>query len=224
LDERQLTRLIVDKVIEHLQQSQSCKLEEDSGMIPIGVSIRHVHLSQDDVFTLFGGGYQLNLRNELQPGQFAAEETVTLVGPRGILTKVRVLGPVRKVTQVEVSQTDAFALGINPPVRDSGQLKGSAGIVIVGPAGCLKLEEGVIRAARHIHFDLENAKKFNVKDGDRVSVRIDGERALVFANVLARVDKSFRLEMHLDTDEANAAGVKSGDTAELIIADREGLQ
>jgi len=205
MNKEQLIGLIVSEVIKNVKYT-----------IPIGISSRHVHLSEKDIEILFGQGYRLTPRKELQPGQFAAEETVTMVGPKGIIKKVRILGPVRSITQVEISRTDAFVLGINPPLRDSGVLQGSASLVLVGPAGCLKLNEGVICAARHIHFHTSDAQKLGIRDGDRVKVRIDGERGLVFENVLARVSDQFRLEMHIDTDEANAAGVKNGDTSVLI--------
>lgn len=218
MDNKELTKLVVETVIDRLY-FETIKDKHITNRlnlkIPIGVSLRHAHLSQKDIDVLFGKGYELQFRNELQPGQYAAKETITLLGPKNILANVRVLAPVRKVSQVEISQTDAFHLGITPPLRDSGQLTGSAGIILVGPVGCLKLEEGVIKAARHIHFDIINAKKLGIKDGDRVRVIINGDRGLIFNNVLARVDDQYRLELHIDTDEANAAGVKTGDFALL---------
>jgi len=185
--------------------------------IPVGVSVRHVHLSQEHVETLFGKGYQLTPIRELsQPGYYAAKETVTLVGPKGVLQNVRVLGPPRAKTQVEISKTDGFALGIDPPVRDSGDLSGTPGCVIVGPHGVVKLEEGVICAMRHIHMPPDIAQKLRLKDKDLVQVRTSsGERKMVFENVLVRVSPGFVLEMHIDTDEANAAGLKTGDRVRL---------
>ncbi len=185
--------------------------------IPVGVSNRHLHLSQADLETLFGPGYELTIRNELgQPGQYAAEETVTLVGPKGSIAKVRVLGPVRSRTQVEVSMTDAYRLGIRPPVRDSGNLEGAAPITLQGPCGEVELEEAVILAWRHIHMHTKDAAEYGVKDKDMVRIRVGGDRGLVFENVLVRVRDDFALEMHVDTDEANAAMLYNGAEVEFI--------
>lgn len=185
--------------------------------VPIGVSARHIHLSQEHVELLFGQGYELTEMKPLsQPGQFAANETVAVVGPKGNFAKVRILGPARKRTQLEVSRTDAFALGVNPPVRESGDTKGSAGIKLQGPAGEVTIEEGVIVAARHIHFHTSDAERFGIADKQSLRVRFAGERGVVFENVVARVSEQFALDMHIDTDEANAAGVKNGDMAEII--------
>ncbi|KRE39918.1 phosphate propanoyltransferase [Paenibacillus sp. Soil522] len=185
--------------------------------VPIGVSARHIHLSQEHVELLFGQGYELTEMKPLsQPGQYAANETVAVVGPKGNFAKVRILGPARKRTQLEVSRTDAFALGVNPPVRESGDTKGSAGIKLQGPAGEVTIEEGVIVAARHIHFHTSDAERFGIADKQSLRVRFAGERGVVFENVVARVSDQFTLDMHIDTDEANAAGVKNGDMAEII--------
>ncbi|MDI3538555.1 MAG: putative phosphotransacetylase [Bacillota bacterium] len=185
-------------------------------LIPVGVSARHVHLSPEDVAELFGPGYSLTPKKPLQPGQYAAEETVTLVGPKGVLTKVRVLGPPRGHTQVEVSVTDCFTLGIPPVVRASGHITGTPGITVVGPKGARFLREGVIVALRHIHITPAEAATWGLKDGDMVEVAASaGDRALTFAQVLVRVSAASQLELHIDTDEANAAGLKSGDYVEL---------
>lgn len=185
--------------------------------IPVGISGRHAHVSQNDLETLFGKGFQLsNLKALSQPGQFAANETVEIVTPKGSLKKVRILGPVRKQTQVELSLTDAIKLGINPPVRDSGDLKDSPGLTIIGPQGQVDIKEGVICAARHIHMTPADAEKFNVKDKELVSVKIDGARGAIFDNVLIRVHENFQLELHVDTDEANAVMLKNGDMVTLI--------
>lgn len=185
--------------------------------VPIGVSARHIHLSEEHVELLFGKGYALTEMKPLsQPGQYAANETVAVIGPKGTFNKVRILGPVRKQTQLEVSRTDAFTLGVNPPVRESGNTKGSAGIKLQGPAGEVKIEEGVIVAARHIHFHTSDAERFGIADKQSLRVRFSGERGVVFENVVARVSEQFALDMHIDTDEANAAGVKNGDRAEII--------
>ena len=186
-------------------------------LIPVGVSARHIHLSQEHVEVLFGKGYQLTEFKPLsQPGQYAANETVEVVGAKGSFPKVRILGPARKATQLEVSRTDSFALGVKAPVRESGDISGSAGITIKGPAGEVTIEEGVIIAARHIHFHTSDAEKWSISDKQKLRVRVGGERGVVFENVVARVSPDFALDMHIDTDEANAAGVNNGDTAEII--------
>ncbi|MBC9783847.1 phosphate propanoyltransferase [Heliobacterium chlorum] len=193
------------------------ELESASRTIRVGISNRHIHLSNEHVEILFGAGHQLKkLKDLAQEGEFAAEETVTLVGPKGVIRGVRVLGPLRKTTQVEISRTDAFGLGIKAPVRDSGQIEGSAGITIVGPCGSITLTEGVIMAARHIHMHPDDAAFFGLKDQDRVSIETTGTRGIVFKNVLIRVHPKFRLEMHLDVDEANAAELNNNDAVQLV--------
>ncbi len=177
----------------------------------INVSARHVHLSREHVEILFGKNYKLKkIKDLIQPGQFACEEKVILIGKKGIIEKVRVLGPERSKTQVEISLTDARKLGINPPIRDSGDLAGSEGIILVGPNGAVKLDEGVIIAKRHIHCDLDTASKLGLKDKQIVKVRVEGPRAVIFDEVLVRVSEKYAFEMHIDTDEANAAFIKSG--------------
>ncbi len=180
--------------------------------IPVAVSARHLHLTEEAVVTLFGEGHTLTPRNPLsQPGQFACEERVAVVGPRGRIERVRVLGPVRRACQVEVSRTDEFKLGLDAPIRRSGDVKGSAGVTLEGPAGSLTLEEGVIQAQRHIHMTPDDAEHFGVKDRDTVEVRIDSAgRDLVFGDVTVRVSPEYALEMHIDTDEANAAQIEKG--------------
>jgi len=185
--------------------------------LPIALSNRHVHLSQKDLDILFGEGYQLTkLRDLSQPGQFACEEKVDLVGPKKTIKGVRILGPVRSKTQVEISISDAITLGVEPVVRNSGDLAGTPGVKIVGPKGEIDLEEGVIVAARHIHMHTNDAPEFGVKDKDIVSVKVDGVRGLIFNNVLVRVSDESQLEMHVDIEEGNAAGVKNGDIVEII--------
>ena len=184
--------------------------------LPIALSNKHIHLSQADIDVLFGQGYELTHKKDLsQPGQFACEEMVEVVGPKGS-TKMRVLGPARPESQVEVSLADARALGIAVPVRQSGDVEGTPGCKLVGPKGEVEMTKGVIVAARHIHMSLEDAERFGVKDKDVVSVQTTGERALLFNNVLVRANAAFALEMHVDLDEGNAAGVKNGDLVELV--------
>jgi acetate kinase len=174
--------------------------------IPISISAHHLHLRQEHVEALFGAGHQLTFRSPLsQPGQFACEEAVTLVGPRGRVERVRVLGPVRKDTQVEISRTEEFRLGIDAPVRASGDIHGSPGLRLEGPSDVVDLPEGVIIAARHVHMSPEDALRFGVRDRDAIAVRVEGERGISFRDVVVRVHPDFRLDMHVDTDEGNAA-------------------
>jgi acetate kinase len=187
--------------------------------IPIAVSARHAHLSQPTIEKLFGGGHQLQPMAALsQSGQFSAQETVRLVGPRGHLEQVRLMGPPRAHDQVEISRSDEFILGVDAPVRLSGNLANTPGITLEGPQGRVTLSSGVICARRHVHMSTEDARRFGLADCATVAVRIDsGDRDLTFGDVTVRTDPAFRLELHLDTDEANAAGVRNGDTAELIL-------
>lgn len=186
-------------------------------MIPIGVSNRHIHLKREDLDQLFGEGYQLTLAKELsQPGEFAANETVKVIGPKGEFAAVRILGPLRKFTQLEISKTDSYSLGVKAPLRSSGNIEGTPGIKLVGPKGELEIQEGVIVAERHINMTPGDASKCDVQDGEYVSVETVGGRSLVFNQVLIRVKDSYALDMHIDTDEANAAGLRTGDQVEII--------
>ncbi len=189
----------------------------DEPRIPINASVRHVHLSREHVEALFGAGHQLTWAKKLsQPGQFAAEEMVDLVGPKGTIERVRVLGPERKATQVEISRTDEFKLGIDAPIRASGNVEDTPGLRLEGPNGAVELEDGVIQAQRHIHMHPDDAERFGVKDKDWVMVRVGGERGIIFDDVLVRVSETYQLDMHLDTDEANAADLGPGATGILI--------
>ncbi len=194
--------------------------QTDNNGIPVGISNRHIHLTREHVETLFGKGYQLQPLKELsQPGQYACKETLTIIGPSlRPIEKVRVLGPERSASQVEISRTDSYLLKVKPPVRESGDIKGSAPIIIIGPCGIVELKEGCIIANRHIHMSEEDGKRFGVKDGDYVTVDANGERRTRFFDVQVRVSKNFRLEMHLDTDDANAAALKNGDR--VVISDK----
>lgn len=184
--------------------------------IPVGISNRHIHLSQQDLDILFGENYQMNKLKDLkQPGQFAANETVCIAGPKGSLTNVRVLGPVRTDSQVEISKTDSFMLGIKSPIRESGDLKGSADICVIGPKGSIILKEKVIIGKRHIHMTPEDAQIFNVTNGQKVYVAISGERKGILGEVVVRVNPNYSLEFHVDTDEANGMGLSSKDTVEI---------
>jgi acetate kinase len=184
----------------------------------VAISARHVHLSQPTVDALFGAGHVLQVKAPLsQPGQFAAVETVALVGPHGRIEHVRVLGPPRAADQVELARSDEITLGIDAPLRVSGELAHTPGIEVVGPAGSVRLAAGVVMPVRHIHMSPEDAERLGVRDRQRVSVAVDSDgRDLVFGDVVVRVSAQFRLELHLDTDEGNAAGVGPGTRARLL--------
>ncbi len=185
--------------------------------VPVASSARHVHLCRADVEKLFGPGYQLQKFRDLsQPGQFACKEQVTVVGPKGKLERVRVLGPERKDTQVEIALTDSFALGIRPPVRMSGKVAGSPGCTLIGPYGQAEVAQGVIVAARHLHISPEQAKLYGLQDGQIVRLKSDGERAVVFENVVVRAGNGHDFEVHLDTDEANALAMTGSPMMEVL--------
>lgn len=212
--EQQTVEMIAQMVLQTLNRME----EKSNGyQVPVGVSARHIHLTQQDVETLFGEGYQLTKKKDLMGGQYACNETVTIVGLKlRAIENVRVLGPVRKASQVEISSTDALKLGIKVPVRESGNVAGSAPIAVVGPKGAVYMKEGCIVAMRHIHMSPADAAAAGVHDGDEVSVRADNERGTVFNHVKIRVSDSFTLEMHIDTDEANASEIRTGDKVTII--------
>lgn len=188
-----------------------------SDEVVVGVSNRHIHLSQEDLDELFGKGYTLSkMKNMKQPGQFASKETVTIEGPKGKFEGVRILGPVRKETQVEISISDSFKLGVKPPIRESGKLDNTPGIKIIGPKGTVVKEKGVIVAGRHIHMPKFIADIRGYKDGEIVKVETSGERKTVLYNVLLRVGSNMAKEIHLDMDEANASGLKNDDYVKII--------
>ena len=186
--------------------------------ILVETSARHVHVSQQDLETLFGAGYELTVKKMLsQPGQYACAERVDVVGPKKTLTGVSILGPVRPATQVEISLTDARSIGVNAPIRESGDVAGSGACKLVGPKGEVELECGVIAAKRHIHMTCADAQEFDLKDKDVVSVKVETEgRALTFGDVVVRVSDSYVLAMHIDTDESNAACAGPGTMGEII--------
>lgn len=207
-------RKIVKETVSRVVQNEV--LEQETKQIPIGVSNRHVHLSESAVERLFGTGYTLSKYKDLsQPGQFAAKETVTVIGPKGTLKNVRILGPARDMTQLEVSLNDGFILGVNPPVRLSGAIDGTPAFTLQGPRGQLKLKQGLICAARHIHMHPNDAKRFGVQNGEKVDVFVPGDRSVTFHDTLIRVSDRFQLEMHIDFDEANAAHIQNGQKALL---------
>jgi putative phosphotransacetylase len=190
----------------------------DAKKVRVEISAHHIHLCQADLEKLFGAGYQLkNVKNLSQEGEFAAEEKITLVGPKKQM-ELRVVGPVRQATQVELAYTDAFSLGIDAPLRISGNVAGSAGAKLIGPAGEVDLKEGVIVAKRHLHINQKEADELGLKINDLVKVKAAGERGLIFENVVVRIKPNFHMSVHIDTDEANAAGLgKVCGFGELLI-------
>ena len=208
IDEKKIQDLVKEALLEH---------EQNKDKIKIGVSQRHIHLSREDLDTLFGKGYELTKKKTLMGREYAAEEVVTLVGPSlKAITNVRVLGPVRKDTQVEISKTDTFILKVNPPVRPSGQVEGSEKLVVVGPKGSVYLKQGVIIANRHIHLTPEYAEAHGIKDGDYVNVEVEGVKPTKFYDVQVRVRDDFNVEMHIDTDDSNSSGLKNGSLVRIV--------
>ena len=220
---------MVKKVLAQLETAPTAQPQEKvctascqsapAGEIPVGISNRHIHLSRADVDTLFGEGYELTPMKDLsQPGQYACKETLTILGPSmRAIEGVRVLGPLRKESQVEISRTDSFTLKVKPPVRESGSLEGSAPIIIVGPKGVVSLSKGCIIANRHIHMHTDDAARFGVSDGDYVNVDVaGGARRTRWFDVQVRVNPQFALEMHVDTDDANAVGIGNGARVTLV--------
>lgn len=213
-------------VVEHLvrqvvYQRLSKALPRSSGgpnPLVVNVSARHCHLTQQAVETLFGKGHQLTVHKWLyQEGQFAAKETLTLIGPRSrVISNLRILGPCRTLNQVELAYTDGIALGFDLPLRISGDIKGTLGCMLMGPAGFFEMPEGVIRALRHVHMGPADAEHYGVKAGDEMKLRIGGPCGLVLEKMLVRVDKSFKLEVHIDTDEGNACNLQADTPCELL--------
>lgn len=193
------------------------EVKEDTNEIPVGVSNRHIHLSQEDVNSLFGEGYQMTkLKDLTQPGQYACKEIVTICGPKGAIEKVRILGPVRSKTQIEILKGDCYKLGIVAPARLSGELQGTPGITLIGPKGSVQTREGLIVAERHIHMSHEDAKRFGVHDGQVVSIQIEGPRGGILNHVTVRANDTSALECHIDVEEANAMDVNSLTKVTLI--------
>jgi len=187
-------------------------------IVNIGISNRHVHLCSEDLHILFGDDYELEIKKELvQPGEFASNSVVTIKTNKDKIENVRVLGPVRSYTQVEISKTDAFKLGINPPVRDSGDLDGSVGVTLIGPKGSIDLDKGCIIAARHIHITPDKVKELGLEGMKTVSVKLDGEKGGILSNVSLKISDSYAYEMHIDTDDANAHLVGPESVGEIII-------
>jgi putative phosphotransacetylase len=231
MNDRELIDLITRKVLEQVEslpcegcatriceEVKACHITAQQNQIPVGISARHAHLTKEHLEQLYGSGHELTVRAELyQPGNFAAEETVTVVGPRmRSIEAVRILGPLRNYSQVEISRTDGITLGLDPPVRDSGDLEGAAPILLVGPAGSVFLEEGAICAARHVHMTSDDAECLDINPDDDLKVRIPGVRALTFENVRPKIGEGVFPQLHLDTDDANAAGIRGGEAVQII--------
>ncbi|MGD8189841.1 ethanolamine utilization phosphate acetyltransferase EutD [Brevibacillus ginsengisoli] len=207
--EQTMIKQLIDEVVGRIHKELFIEVE---------ASGRHVHLSQEDLETLFGAGYELTPSQELsQPGQFACKERVVLIGSKGVLQNVVVLGPVRKQTQVELSLTDAVALGIPGVIKESGDLDGTPGITIASAKAAVKIDQGAIVAKRHIHINPEDAAKFGVADKELVQVKVHGKRPLIFDDVVIRVSPKYRTYMHIDYDEANACGFKKNETFAQIV-------
>jgi putative phosphotransacetylase len=207
-----------EKLVRELVEDLKLRAERSRMPVPVGVSNRHVHFTKEDFKAVFGADAEATLLKDIkQPGQFACKERVTIEGPRGSIANVRMIGPYRPYTQVEISLGDARALGLEPPIRDSGKLDDTPGVRIVGPKGAIELKRGVILSKRHIHFSVKEAEAYKIKDGMEVRVRCGtGDRATVFESVLCRASDKYALEFHLDVEEANAAGVKNGDPAYIV--------
>lgn len=207
--------VLMQALLKAVQEASKENVASTAAGVPVGISNRHIHLSQADLDQLFGAGYQLTPMKELsQPGQFACKETVTICGPKGAIEKVRVLGPVRKETQIEIVAGDCFKLGVKAPAKLSGDLAGTPSITVVGPKGSVQTAQGLIVAQRHIHMAPADAQAYGVQDGQIVKIRVGGLRGGLYDNVAIRVTTSSKLECHLDTEEANAMGVAG--TVEIV--------
>ena len=210
MNQEELIKYVTKLVIEKIYSTN--KIE-----VPVGISNRHIHLSSNDLSVLFGENYCLTKIKDLkQPNEFASAETLTVKGPKGKLEKVRILGPVRQETQVEISISDSFALGVKPVIAESGMLENTPGITLIGPSGTVDIRRGTIVALRHIHMPKTQADKLSLKDKEMVDVKIDGVRGGVLGQVLLRVSDKYALEMHVDVDEANACNLKNGNIVTII--------
>ncbi len=210
---------LVDEIVKELTSPENKHSRSIDNRVPIGVSGRHCHLTEESFATLFGNRCLSKKGNLLQPGQFAANETVTIAGPKGSIEHVRVLGPFREQIQVEVSITDSIKLGLTAPIRESGNVEDSSPFTMIGPKGSIYVEKGLIVAQAHIHMSPDDASRFHVQDGMFVRIKMVNKlRPLTFEQVKVRVSPNYVLEMHIDTDEANAANVRSGDFGELILS------
>lgn len=216
LKNKETISLITELVIKELI-SKGIKIEKERNLVPVSISGRHIHLRREDLDILFGANYNLTKVKDIsQPGQFAAEEKVIIVGPKGKIENVRVLGPVRKESQVEISVRDARTLGVKAEIRQSGNHKGTPGLTIIGPRGSIEILQGCIVAERHIHMTPEDAVSFGVTNGQKVFVKVNSERGGILDNVFIRVREDFALDMHVDVDDSNAFLIKNGDMLEIL--------
>jgi putative phosphotransacetylase len=211
-----IDRMAIEQIVRNVVLSQAAPAGKSE--LVVNVSARHVHLTDEDVERLFGVGHKLTVMKDLyQDGHFAAQETVMIIGPRRrMLPSVRVLGPTRGKSQVELAFSDAILLGLEIPVRGSGNLAGTPGCVLVGPKGVVELEEGVIRAERHVHMGPADAAEYEVSDGQRMALRVDSACPVLLGNLLVRVDEGIKLEVHMDTDEGNACNIDRARTVKLL--------
>lgn len=211
-----IEQLVRKALIKRMGLQDSAEL---SNPLIVNVSARHCHLTEDAVEVLFGSGHRLTLEKRLyQKGQFAAKETITLIGPRSrVISNLRILGPCRPYNQVELAYTDAIALGFDIPLRISGDIEGTPGAMLMGPAGFFKMEKGIIRALRHVHMGTADADFYKVKQGDDVSLRIGGDCGLTLEKMRVRVSADFKLEVHIDTDEGNACNLRPDSFCEILI-------
>ncbi len=206
-----------EQLITIVQRAAESAIRSGMRVVPTGVSNKHLHLTRQDLDILFGHGYQLTPKKKLsQPGQFASEECVDVIGSKGVLKSVRILGPLRMHTQVELARTDCYRIGVHAPVRSSGDLKGTPGIILRGPNGVLRIREGVIVADRHIHLSTAEAAAFHLKDGDHVSVAVGGIKPGIMENILVRAGENHKMDFHIDTDDANAFGLHNGSLVTII--------
>ncbi|HVI39335.1 MAG TPA: phosphate propanoyltransferase [Anaerovoracaceae bacterium] len=200
-----------------LQEIQKCGIIKEQNLIPVGISNRHVHLSEEHLISLFGEDAKLcKIKDLSQPGQFACQECVTVVGPKGCIENIRILGPTRAKTQIELLAADCFKLGVKAPLRESGKLTGTPGIAICGPRGCVNLSEGAMIAKRHIHMTPQDAERFCCRDNEIVRVGCCGERGGILDNVVVRVTEASKLDFHIDIEEANCMGIIGSDKVKII--------
>lgn len=217
LSKEKLLHMITDQVLVELQKNQLIEVKNNAPYIPVSISARHIHLQEEHIGKLFGEGYRLTkLKDISQPGQYACEESVTIVGPKGKIDRVRILGPSRNQTQLEIAASDARKIGVKAPVRKSGDLQDSSPITIIGPKGTVNLDKGCIIADRHIHMTPKDAEQYGVKDGQKVSVLVRGIKGGLMGEVTIRVDNQYFLDMHIDTDDANAFGLIGNEWLKLM--------
>ena len=219
-----LDRTVVEQVVREIVEKRlgftRAAGRGDTPDLVVNISARHMHIRQEDLEILFGAGTQLGIKRMLyQEGQFASEQAVTIIGPRHrTITNLRILGPCRKANQIELSFTDGIAMGLDLPVRMSGDLAGSLGVIVLGPKGHIEMKEGVVRALPHVHLNEKDAAYYGIEDGDRMVLKVKSAVPATFENIVARIDPSFKLEVHIDTDEGNACDLTNAESVELLKA------